>query len=104
MRELIRRRRAADRAFADMRQRERVWAAATASVRSWSARHRAAVIVGAGFTTGLATSLLPVAAIMRLVSAFAGTLSLMLEGPFLRLLAAQRQDAAARTPPSMPPP
>jgi hypothetical protein len=98
---LIERRREADQALADVRHRERVWAAATRSVRAWSKRHREAVIVGSGFTAGLATSLLPIAALMRLASAFAGAASLMLEGPFLRLLAAQRHDAATvRVPPS----
>lgn len=97
MKELLERRRAADLAFAAARHREHVWSAATRSVRAWSKQHRAAVIVGAGFTTGLATSLLPIAALLRLASAFAGTASLMLEGPFLRLLAAQRQDAAPPT-------
>ncbi len=92
---LIERRREADKALADVRHREHVWAAATRSVRAWSARHRAAVIVGSGFSAGLATSLLPIAAVMRLASAFAGAASLMLEGPFLRLLAAQRHDASA---------
>jgi hypothetical protein len=44
------------------------------------------------------TSLLPVAPLLRLVSALAGTVSLMLEGPFLRLLsAAHREAASART-------
>jgi predicted phage tail protein len=98
---LIERRREADKAFAAVRHREHVWASTTRSVRTWSTRHRAAVIVGSGFTAGLATSLLPIAAIMRLASAFAGAASLMLEGPFLRLLAAQRQDASvASAPPS----
>jgi predicted phage tail protein len=100
---LIERRREADVAFAAVRHREHRWAAATRTVRAWSVRHRAAVIVGSGFTAGLATSLLPIAAVMRLASAFAGTASLMLEGPFLRLLAAQRQSGAGqRVPPSTP--
>jgi hypothetical protein len=99
MKQMLERRRAADRAYAATVHREQVWVAATHSVRAWAKRHREAVIVGAGFTTGFATSMLPIAAVMRLVSAFAGTASLMLEGPFLRLLAAQRQDAA-RVPPS----
>ena len=91
------RRRAADAAFAEMRLREGAWRAATRDVRAWAMQHRASVIVGSGFVTGLATSLLPIAALLRLASAFAGTVSLMLEGPFLRLLATtQRQ--AARTP------
>lgn len=98
---LIERRREADTAFAAVRHREHVWATTTRSVRAWSKRHRAAVIVGSGFTAGLATSLLPIAPLMRLASAFAGAASLMLEGPFLRLLAAQRQDASAvRVPPA----
>ena len=98
---LIERRREADKAFAAVRHRERRWALTTRTMRAWSARHRAAVIVGSGFTAGLATSLLPIAALLRLASAFAGTASLMLEGPFLRLLAAQRRDASAeRAPPS----
>ncbi|MET0232072.1 MAG: hypothetical protein ABW186_14155 [Rhodanobacteraceae bacterium] len=98
---LIERRREADRALAAVRHREHVWATTTRSVRAWSKRHRAAVIVGSGFTAGVATSLLPIAPLMRLASAFAGAASLMLEGPFLRLLAAQRQDASAvRVPPS----
>jgi len=102
---LIERRREADEAFAEVRHREHRWAAATRTVRAWSARHRAAVIVGSGFTAGLATSLLPIAAVMRLASAFAGTASLMLEGPFLRLLSAAHQDASrARAEPTAPAP
>lgn len=99
MRELLRRRRAADLAFLSVRHREHVWANATRSVRTWARHHREAVIVGAGFTTGFATSMLPIASLMRLASAFAGTASLMLEGPFLRMLAAQRQGGTP-TPPS----
>jgi len=90
---LVARRRAANAAFAEALLRERVWRAATRDVRAWSFRHRASVIVGAGFVTGLATSLLPIAALLRLTSAFAGTVSLMLEGPFLRLLSATQRHA-----------
>jgi hypothetical protein len=91
---LLDRRKQAEAAFAEVRHRERVWTRSTRSVRAWSARHRAGVIVGSGVAAGLATSLLPIAALMRLMSAFAGAASLMLEGPFLRLLAAQRRDPA----------
>lgn len=103
---LVVRRREADAALAEMRLRESVWRAATRDVRAWAVRHRASVIVGSGFVTGLATSLLPVASFLRLASAFAGTVSLMLEGPFLRLLSASQrhatqaraQDGTAATP------
>jgi hypothetical protein len=91
---LLERRKQAEAALADVRHRKRVWMRSTRSVRAWSARHRASVIVGSGIAAGLATSLLPIAALMRLLSAFAGAASLMLEGPFLRLLAAQRHDPA----------
>jgi hypothetical protein len=94
---LVVRRREADAALAEMRLRESVWRAATRDVRAWAVRHRASVIVGSGFVTGLATSLFPIAALLRLTSAFAGTVSLMLEGPFLRLLSTtQRQAAQSR--------
>jgi hypothetical protein len=95
---LVQRRVAADAAFVVARRREIEWRFGTARVRAWGLRHREAVIVGGGFVTGLATSLLPIASLMRLASAFAGTASLMLEGPFLRLLAAAHRPAAATTP------
>jgi hypothetical protein len=98
---LIERRREADLAFLDVRRREHAFATSTHGVRAWIARHRASVIVGSGFTAGLATSLLPIAALMRLASAFAGTASLMLEGPFLRMLSAQRR-AVNPAPPIAP--
>jgi len=102
---LLERRKQAEAALAEVRHRERVWMQRTRIVRAWSARHRAAVIVGGGVAAGLATSLLPIAALMRLMSAFAGAASLMLEGPFLRLLAAQRRDpATAERTPSAPAP
>jgi hypothetical protein len=99
---LVQRRRAADAAFVAARNREIAWRFGTARVRAWSLRHREALIVGGGFAVGISTSLLPLAALMRVASAFAGTASLMLEGPFLRLLAAQHRPAQA--PPSAPPP
>jgi hypothetical protein len=91
---LVTRRREADAAFVETMSRTRIWRAATRDVRAWGARHRASVIVGGGFAAGLATSLLPIAALLRLASAFAGTISLMLEGPFLRLLSAAHRNAA----------
>jgi hypothetical protein len=87
------RRRQADAAFAETLARERAWRVATRDVRAWLGRHRASALVGGGFATGLATSLLPIAAVLRLASAFAGTVSLMLEGPFLRLLSAAHRHA-----------
>ena len=90
---LIARRREADRAFAQTQTRERVWRAVTRDTRAWCARHRAGLIVGGGFAAGLTTSLLPVTPLLRLASAFAGTVSLMLEGPFLRLLSTAHQHA-----------
>lgn len=94
---LLERRRQVEAALAEVRHRERVWERSTREVRAWTARHRAGVIVGGGLAAGLATSLLPIAALMRLLSAVAGTASLMLEGPFLRLLAAHRHDPATDT-------
>jgi hypothetical protein len=102
---LLERRKQVQVALADVRHRERVWLRSTYGVRQWAARHRAGVIVGSGVAAGLVTSLLPIAPLMRLVSAFAGAASLMLEGPFLRLLAAQRHDpaTAGRAPPTAAP-
>lgn len=91
---LLARRREADAALIETRKRERVWYAVTHDVRAWCTRHRAGVIVGGGFATGIATSLLPIAPLLRLASAFAGTVSLMLEGPFLRMLSAAHRDAS----------
>ena len=93
---LLDRRRAADAAFAETRTRERIWRVVTHDTRAWCVRHRAGVIVGGGFVAGLATSLMPIAPLLRLASAFAGTVSLMLEGPFLRMLSAAHRDASAR--------
>lgn len=91
---LTARRAEANAAFAEVRHRERVWSEATRVVRGWCARHRIGVIVGGGVVSGLAASLLPLAPLMRLLSAFAGAASLMLEGPFLRMLADRRRDAS----------
>jgi len=93
---LMARRREADAAFVEATRRKRIWLAMTRDARAWIMRHRAGVIVGGGFAAGLTTSLLPVAPLLRLASAFVGTLSLMLEGPFLRLLAASHREASTR--------
>ncbi|HKE48886.1 MAG TPA: hypothetical protein VKB52_12540, partial [Rhodanobacteraceae bacterium] len=79
MNRLLARRRAAEAALADVRHRERTWASATRGIRAWAERHRAGVIVGGGFAAGFTTSLLPVAPLLRLASALAGTVSLMVE-------------------------
>ncbi len=102
---LLDRRRDADAAFLETRAREHVWRAVTRDTRAWCVRHRAGVIVGGGGFAGLATSLMPIAPLLRLASAFAGTVSLMLEGPFLRMLSAAHRDASrARTDPAAPAP
>jgi len=102
---LVARRKAADAALAETRLRLGVWRLVTHDTRAWCVRHRAGVIVGGGFFAGLTTSLLPVAPLLRLASAFAGTVSLMLEGPFLRLLSATHRDASApRSGPAAPTP
>jgi hypothetical protein len=90
---LIARRAEATAAFIELERRKGAWSQSTRVVRAWCARHRAGVIVGGGFATGLITTLLPVAPIMRLVSAAAGAASLMLEGPLLRLLMAGNRDS-----------
>ena len=92
---LIARRAAATAAFIELEGRKRAWSQSTSVVRAWCARHRAGVIVGGGVATGLITTLLPVAPIMRLASALAGAASLMLEGPLLRLLMAGHRDAVS---------
>jgi hypothetical protein len=91
---VLERRRQADAALAETRMRQRAWRAVTRDTRAWCVRHRAGVIVGGGFVAGLTTSLMPVASLLRLASAFAGTVSLMLEGPFLRMLSAAHRDAS----------
>ena len=103
---VIARRKEATAAFVELERRKLAWSQSTRLVRAWCARHRAGVIVGGGVATGLVTTLLPVAPIMRLVSALAGAASLMLEGPLLRLLMAGHResnsavgaDSAAPTP------
>jgi len=94
---LVERRARADAAFAEVRQREHRWSERTHTVRAWFARHRAGTILGGGFASGVAVSLLPLGSLLRVASAFAGTLSLLAEGPLLRLLAAHRR--VPQTPP-----
>lgn len=91
---LFERREEANVALSTLERRERAWRAHTHIVRGWFRRHRAGVIVGVGAGAGFVTSLLPVAPLLRLVSALAGTVSLMLEGPFLRLLSAAHREAS----------
>ena len=90
---LVERRARADAAFVEVRQRERRWSRQTEIVRAWFARHRASTLVGGGFATGVAVSLLPIGSLVRAASAFAGTLTLLVEGPLMRLIAAHRRDA-----------
>jgi hypothetical protein len=92
---LVERRAEADAAFIEVRRRSHRWSQRTRIVRAWLTEHRAGAIVGGGFTAGIAVSMLPIAALMRVASAFAGALSLLLEGPFLRLIAARRHDVPA---------
>jgi hypothetical protein len=100
---LLARRREADAAWMEARTRGRVWHAITHDARAWCVRHRAGVIVGGGLAAGLTTSLMPIAPLLRLASAFAGTVSLMLEGPFLRLLTATHREASRGGADSSPP-
>lgn len=97
---LLDRRRTAEAALVEVRRRERVWSSSTRGIRRWAERHRAGVIMGGGFAAGFTTSLLPIAPLLRLFSALAGTASLMLEGPFLRFLAAHHADDAQTAPKS----
>ena len=97
---LLDRRREAAAAFAELRRREHAWSAHTREIRAWTVRHRAGVIVGGGIAAGLTTSLLPLAPLLRLLSALAGTVSLMVEGPFLRFLARQATDDREAAKPS----
>jgi hypothetical protein len=84
---LIERRAMADAAYAGFRRSEAIWLRKTRAARVWSRRHRAGLLVGSGLAAGFATARLPVAPLIRLASAFASTAALMLEGPFLRLIA-----------------
>lgn len=90
---LVERRAEATAAFVELERSKRAWSQGTRVVRAWCARHRAGVIVGGGVATGLITTLLPVAPIMRLLSALAGAASLMVEGPLLRLLMAGHRES-----------
>jgi hypothetical protein len=89
------RRREADAASTELARSARAWSRGTRVLRAWFARHRGAAIVGGGAAAGFATSMLPIAPLLRVLSALAGTVSLMLEGPFLRLLAARVPDQRA---------
>lgn len=91
---LLARRKQAQAALAALERSERAWRLNTRTVRAWCTRHRAGVIVGGGVSAGLVSSMLPIAPLLRLLSALAGTASLMLEGPFLRLLSAAHREAS----------
>jgi len=86
---LIVRRREAEAALARVRRSEHAWEQRTRVLRAFCARHRAALIVGGGFATGLVTSLLPVRPLLRLGSAFVSTATLMFKGPLSRIFAEQ---------------
>lgn len=86
---LIERRAIADAAYAGFRRTEAIWLRRTRTVRAWSRRHRAGLVVGSGLVAGFVTARLPVAPLIRLASAFASTATLMLEGPFLRFISAR---------------
>jgi len=90
---LIERRREAEAALARVRRSERAWAQRTRVLRAFCARHRAALIVGGGFASGLLTSLLPVRPLLRLGSAFFSTAALMFKGPLSMLFAEHYQRA-----------
>src|SRR5262249_2693140 len=91
---LLERRREVEAARAELRRRELEWSIKTTGVRAWCRTHRAGLIVGGGVGAGFVASLLPVTPLLRLASALAGTVSMMFEGPLLRMLAAHREDAA----------
>ena len=92
---LLARRRQADAALATLQKRERAWRTNTRVVRAWCMRHRAGLIAGGGVGAGFVTSMLPIAPLMRLISGLAATASVMLEGPFLRLLTAAHREASS---------
>lgn len=91
---LFERRREVEAARALLARRELEWSIRTTRVRAWCRTHRAGLIVGGGVGAGFFASLLPVTPLLRLASALAGTLSLMVEGPLLRMLAMHGKAAA----------
>ena len=97
---LIERRREATRAFDALRRRENEWSARTRVLRAYASRHRAGLLVGSGFAAGVATALLPLAKIARLVSAFAGTTAMLASGPLARVLVAPHVEASQQAPKS----
>ncbi|HJT99172.1 MAG TPA: hypothetical protein VJ696_12725 [Rhodanobacteraceae bacterium] len=99
---LLARRTEADAASLDLVLRAERWRHRTRTMRAFVAQHRAGVIVGGGVAAGFATTVFPLASLMRIASAFAGTVSLMLEGPILRLLAREMRRASAGEGPEPP--
>ncbi|MGH8172293.1 MAG: hypothetical protein ACREPX_04055 [Rhodanobacteraceae bacterium] len=87
---LLDRRRQADAATVVLLERKHTFLARTRAFRAVCARHRAALIVGGGFAGGVLTSWMPIAPFVRLASAFASTLTLMIDGPVAGFLAGYR--------------
>jgi hypothetical protein len=83
---LIERRAIADAAYAGFRRTEATWLMRTRTMRKWSRRHRAGLVVGSGLVAGFAAARAPIAPLIRLASALASTAALMLEGPLVRLI------------------
>ena len=84
---LIDRRRQADAAAVVLASRERTFMRRTRAFRAYCARHRAALIVGGGFASGVIASWMPIAPFVRLASAFASTVAVMVNGPIAGFLA-----------------
>ncbi len=95
---LLERRRQVEAARAELDRRELEWSLKTTRVRAWCRRHRAGLIVGGGIGAGFVASLLPITPLLRVASALAGTVSMLFEGPLLRMLAAHREDATPTRP------
>jgi hypothetical protein len=92
---LIERRAIADAAYGGFRRAEITWLRRTRTMRAWSRRHRAGLVVGSGLAAGFAAARLPVGPLLRLAFALASTAALMLEGPLLRLIAARDTNRSA---------
>lgn len=87
---LLERRRQADAAAVVLRARAHSFLRKTRTLRAYGVRHRAALIVGGGFASGVILSFMPIAPFVRLASAFASTFSLMINGPVAGFLAGYR--------------
>lgn len=87
---LIERRKEADAAAVVLRTRKRTFLQRTRVFRAYCAKHRAGLIVGGGFASGMLMTFVPVAPFVRLASTFASTLTLMVNGPIAGFLAGYR--------------